>query len=350
MIVEGSAHIDASTGKISKKLEVFYNPVMKLNRDLTVLLFNSIGDKDMQICLPLGGSGVRAVRIAKEVGKGTVKSIAINDISPKAVKAIRKNLKQNSVDAEVYNKDANLFLLESKGFDYIDIDPFGTPNPFLDASVVRLARGGILAVTATDTAALAGTSPQACKRKYWAIPLRNEFMHETAIRILIRKVQLIGAQHEKALTPMFSYYSDHYYRIFFRCDKGRKKVDELLESHKYLNYDSKTMERKVSEYNIGPQFAGPLWIGQLWDKGLVNIMLQNCDKKNQRLSSLISAISAECMIDSVGFYDLHKLSKLYKIRNVPIGKILGSEVSRTHFLGWGVRSSLNINQLIGSYS
>ena len=37
-------------------------------------------------------------------------------------------------------------------FDYIDIDPFGSPNPFLAAAIGRITRNGIVAVTATDTA------------------------------------------------------------------------------------------------------------------------------------------------------------------------------------------------------
>ena len=101
----------------------------------------------------------------------------------------------------VQDKDANMFILESSGFDYIDIDPFGSPNFLLDSSVKRISRGGILAVTATDTSALAGSYPDACRRKYWAEPLRSEMMHEAGLRILIRKGQLIGAQFEKALTP-----------------------------------------------------------------------------------------------------------------------------------------------------
>jgi len=52
---------------------------------------------------------------------------------------------------------------------------------------------GFLAVTATDTSALTGTYPKATKRKYWADSYRTEFLHEQAIRILIRKVQMIGA-------------------------------------------------------------------------------------------------------------------------------------------------------------
>ena len=55
MITESSAEIDVPTGKISKQLDVFYNPVMKLNRDVSVLVLNSVSDKNMQIALPLAG-------------------------------------------------------------------------------------------------------------------------------------------------------------------------------------------------------------------------------------------------------------------------------------------------------
>jgi len=123
----------------------------------------------------------------------------------------------------IKNQDANLFLLNSTGFDYIDIDPFGTPNPFLDSAVKRISRDGILAVTSTDTAALTGTYPKATLRKYWAYSKKDEMMHETGLRILIRKIQLIAAQYDKALVPIFSYFKDHYYRIFFNSVKGKKR-------------------------------------------------------------------------------------------------------------------------------
>ena len=330
--------------KISKKLPVFYNPIMKLNRDISVLLLNSIPDKNMQIALPLAGSGVRGIRFLKELSKNKIKSIAFNDY--KTLSDIKKNLKLNNLEKDkrikLYNADANVFLLQSKGFDYIDIDPFGTPNPFLENSITRLARKGILAVTATDTAALAGSSEKACIRKYWAKPMRNELMHEIGIRILIRKVQLIGAQNDKALTPIFSYSKDHYYRLFFRCEKGKQKVDSLLKNHKYLLYNPKTMKREVSEHNYKKnyQYTGPLWAEQLWDKKLVSKMYKNCDKSNKKLSDLVSIIKEECKIGTVGFYDLHKIAKL-KGKEVPkIETILNKNTTRTHFLGWGVRTQL----------
>ena len=126
LIAEGSAVIKIKKAeKISKEMEVFYNPVMKLNRDITILLLQQFGP--MHLCDPLAASGVRSIRLAKEL---KYKSIAINDINKKAVKSIKDNLKSNKLDnnkkLKVYNDDTNLFLLNSKGFDYIDIDPFGT--------------------------------------------------------------------------------------------------------------------------------------------------------------------------------------------------------------------------------
>jgi tRNA (guanine26-N2/guanine27-N2)-dimethyltransferase len=348
-IKEGLAEIKISTEKkISKKLEVFYNPVMKLNRDISVLLLNSIDKRDMQIADPLAGTGIRGIRFLKELDKEKIKNLSFNDYC--SASYIKENLKLNELESEnifVFGEDANKFLYESKGFDYIDIDPFGTPNPFLEAAIIRLARDGILAVTATDTSALSGSSETACKRKYWSKPLKNEFMHENGIRILIRRVQLTGADNDKALIPIFSYSKDHYYRIFFRCEKGKKKVDELLKNHKYLVYNWKTTERKVvdSVFNSekGYDFAGPLWAGDLWDKTLAKKMFENCDKDNKKLFSMLFLISGECKIHAAGFYDLNKLAN---IKKRPIPKVedvlMEGKVARTHFLGWGVRTKENL--------
>jgi len=122
IIEEGKAQIKVpKEGKISRELPVFYNPVMEFNRTVSVLLFKAYGRK-MQIGLPLGGSGVRAVRFLKEVPKSLIKEVWINDIDKEAVKIIKANLKMNKVKAKVFNKDANMFMLESQGFDYVDIE------------------------------------------------------------------------------------------------------------------------------------------------------------------------------------------------------------------------------------
>ena len=341
-ITEGKAEAIIHEGKISKDLPVFYNPAMKLNRDLTIEFLKAL-DRPMKACLPLAGSGIRGIRMLLELDNI---DLHMNDGSPEAYQLIKKNLKLNDVKATVENKEAAQFMIENTGFDYIDIDPFGSPNPFLDTAIRRLSREGILAVTATDTSALCGTYRKATRRKYWAESLKNSFMHETGLRILIRKVQLIAAQYERALIPMLSYSTDHYMRVFFICHKGKQKVDQL--DFKYLLYCSACLHRKLSSDNSGAcnckekfSFAGPLYAGPLWD----NIV------KKMDLGKL-EVIKDEMDIDTPFYYNIQDICKTYGIKHQDklesiIQKLRdkGHKCSRTHFREQSIRTDAGIKEI-----
>jgi len=309
---EGSAVFEAAGGKVSKRMGVFYNPIMSFNRSITVVLLNSLPHKKLSVGLPMAATGVRGIRILKEVGKPL--EVWFNDNSQEGVALIKKNLKQNKLVSPVSCEDGSEFLLGSKGFSYIDVDPFGSPNPFLDAAVKRLARSGVLGVTATDTAPLAGTYPKACLRKYWAMPLRNEFMHETGLRILIRKVQLVAAQYERALIPVFSYYKDHYYRVFFRCEKSKQSADKIIKEHGLLSYCPKSFKKQGSGCSAKAQVAGPLWLGSLWELKLVKEMLKN---STAATSGFLKMIEQEARVGCLGFYELGAIGKRFKLRQLP---------------------------------
>ena len=346
IISEGLAKIKVQSRKIvSKDMDVFYNPVMAINRDISVLLLDSIDKNRMQIADPLAASGIRSIRFLKELVKNKIEKIYINDIDKNAANSVKENLKLNKIKnngskIKIFNEDANLFLLNSAGFDYIDIDPFGTPNPFLDAACKRLARGGILAVTATDTGALAGTFPQACIRKYWAAPKKDAAMHETGLRILIRKIQLVAAQYDKALIPVFSYSREHYMRVFLQNDKGKNKADEILKLHGIFNG------------------AGPKWLGKLFDYSLsskiYNAAIKNkIYNKNKELIRFLKIIKDESKINAVGFYDLSDVAEKNKIKQLPKKDVvkkkirkLGCHASDTHFKGEGIRSDVDLKDLI----
>ena len=329
--------------KISKELPVFYNPAMKLNRDISVLLLRAVDDSSLQVCDLLAGSGIRSVRFLAELPEGKIKSITINDSNPEARNLMKKNISANRkkfvCDAEIKLacEDANLLLHLSTGFDYIDIDPFGCPNPFLDSACRRISRGGILAVTATDTSCLAGTFPKTCMRKYWAVPKLDANKHETGLRILIRKCQLVAAQYDRALTPIFSYSKEHYMRVFFRADKSRTRTDGVLKQHGH---------RKDN-------LAGPLWLGRLWDRKLVAKMkklAKDIDYEFDR--KFLDTIAEESKIPSVGFHDIHSICKRHRLEVPPFGPVIeaikkkGFSVSRTHFTGFGLRSDIPDKDII----
>lgn len=64
-----------------------------------------------------------------------------NDISPASHKLMKDNFELNQLDPAKYKQtveDANLLLINSKKdilFDIVDLDPYGSVVPFLDASV-----------------------------------------------------------------------------------------------------------------------------------------------------------------------------------------------------------------------
>ncbi|MFQ5621741.1 MAG: hypothetical protein ACE5FT_07975 [Candidatus Nanoarchaeia archaeon] len=332
---EGSVEISVPKAKVvSKELPVFYNPVMKSNRDFTVLLLQTLGRK-LQICDPLAGSGIRVLRLLKETPEAAG-NVLVNDYREGFVKDLKKELKGNKLSSKGItfgNRDANKFMMEQKGFDYVDIDPFGTPNPFLDVAVKKLSRDGILAVTATDTSSLCGSYPNVCKRRYWAKPLRTHVMHEVGLRILIRKVQLLGTQYDKALVPVFSYSKDHYMRIFFLCKKGKKACDNVLKEHGMY------------------EESGPMWLGALGDVNIVKKMLSKGKWLDDKLYGFLKTIFGELQVGTVGFYDMHQLGKDTGVSELPKLSYVLEKVRKkhaaalTHFRPNSIRSTITKKEI-----
>ncbi|MBI4140908.1 tRNA (guanine(10)-N(2))-dimethyltransferase [Candidatus Woesearchaeota archaeon] len=363
-ITEGKATVKVPKVKIvSKAMETFYNPVMKFNRDIAIILLKALNKKHLRIADPLAGTGIRGARFLKELPASIVEQVAFNDNNKNFKKTMQSLIKLNKLPKKkisTHTQDASLFLLNSEGFDYIDIDPFGSPNHYLDAAIKRLSRNGILAVTATDTSALAGTHPKACQRKYWATPLKNEIMHEVGIRILVRKAQLVGAQHDKALQPIFSHATEHYYRIYFECIKGKKAVDNILAQHQYLLFCTKCRQTTISKQNNSncckkeSAVAGPLWAGRLWNTELVTKML-----KQKQYTTFLQTILEESKTNITGFYSLPKLAS---IAGVPVAKketIIKELTKRkfvatqTHFAGDAIKtnaSSTLLNHILSRHA
>lgn len=349
-----SVAVNPPAGDVHAGMEVFYNPVMTSNRNISILLLNSIENTEMNIADPLAGSGIRSLRFLKELKKGKIKQLYVNDMKDKFKEVFNDGLKLNKLKPKnltLSNQDANLFLQEHIGFDYIDIDPFGSPNPFLASAVARISRGGIIAVTATDTAALTGTYPKVTPRKYWAVPLKNYLMHEIGLRILIRKVQLQGIQFDKALIPILSYSKDHYFRVYFRNEKGKEKCDEVIKQHQYFLFCNNCMNFKTSVYNkercdCGKEFvfAGPLWTGKLSEEKLLEKMAENNPFLEEQ--KLLELLLGEAKFPQVGFYDLHELARKLKVNppkmELALKKLKGM---RTHFSMTGVKSNLPIQKV-----
>jgi len=364
LISEGQVKIRVpSFEKVSSRAPVFYNPVMELNRDLSVLAlqqFKSEIEKDLNICDAFGGSGIRGIRYSKEV-RGTGKAV-INDVNPKAVALARENSLENGLNnINVCQRDANLLLRLCKGkFNVVDIDPFGTPSPFIDSAAVNLPRNSMLAVTATDTSALCGTYPEPCIRKYGAKPLKTEYCHENGLRILAGYLSLSFARYKKFLTFKFSHSTEHYLRLYATVRKGAKKTDKSLQNMGYIAHCLSCLNRKVFQ-GMAPlidpicprcdhlmRVAGPMWCGDIQDSDFISGMIDKSEKlvlnRAPDAGKLLKLCKSEARAPPT-FYDIHTLCSKLKISAPPMISLLdllqgeGYMASPTHFTPTGMKTS-----------
>ncbi len=294
------AYVHSPSEYAPSKAPVFYNPVMEFNRDLSVLAlqaYQKMLQKEVLICEPLTGCGVRGIRYAVEVSG--VKKVVINDISTKAFYLAKKNVELNKVAmlVKVKNEDVNRLLSHYNAphhrFNIIDIDPFGSPVPYLDSAIRSLRDGGLLALTATDMAPLCGVHPRACIRKYGGKPLRTEYCHELAIRLLAGCVASTAAKQNIGINVVFSHCTDHYIRLYATIHYGAKKADESLKNMGYVLHCYRCFHRETKKafpiiaFNIGRcsecgsklEIAGPLWIGKIFDKQFCTVIKKESEKR-----------------------------------------------------------------------
>ena len=229
-----------------KKGDVFYNEVQALNRDLTVLVMRSYAEQrksmweakgkqmdieaapfpGISVMEALSATGLRAIRFAKEVPH--VKSVMANDMSPTAVEEISRNIRLNNVEdiVKANCQDAIAALAcRSHQFDVVDLDPYGSPVAFLDASMIAIRDNGLLGVTATDSQVFCGAAPPQCYAKYNSYPVHPaRYIHENGLRLLIRSVGDAAARHGKIAKPILSLSIDYYLRVFFSVENRKKEL------------------------------------------------------------------------------------------------------------------------------
>ncbi|MFO1534270.1 MAG: hypothetical protein ABR586_01250 [Thermoplasmatota archaeon] len=260
-----------------EKGQPFFNPGMALNRDLSVLLveaFVRAKGREVDVADALAGTGARALRLAREVEAPLI--VHANDGDANAVQALRKGIAANRLDGArigASEGDAHAFLA-ARRFDVVDLDPCGSPAPFLDAALRSVRHGGLLCATATDTGALAGKFPRVCRRRYDA----HHGLHKAAWRAEVGLRVLAGAmvrsagRFERTAVPLLSVASGHWMRVVARVEDG-PQGDASLKRLGSATLDAATGNgRFLAPGEAAAEWAGPLWTGPLHDAMLLDGM------------------------------------------------------------------------------
>ena len=345
------------------KQPAFFNPRARISRDFSIIAYSTFlqNFKGPKVFLDsLAGIGARSIRVANEIE--SVEKVFVNDINPNAIEiAMRASQLNNVTKCNFSENEACRFLsLHSKRDTrgaIVDIDPFGSPTRFLDCGIRATSHGGLLSVTATDLPVLHGLYQEACKRKYYGIPVRTEYGNEIAIRLILGCIHLVAGRLDVQIVPLFVQTNMHYYKVYVKV-LVRTDVQENMG---YIIHCKSCGHRKIqSEKGISCEVcstklesAGPLWIGELYDKTFVDMMINEQEKFLVDKSCEKTLLKCQSEIGMPGtYFTLDEIARKKQCAPLSLSKIIeklqneGYKVSQTSLNPSGFRTDARIDKIL----
>ncbi len=325
IINEGLATIKIIPGKVKKSDEVFYNPAMKINRDISVLAvraFQKMTARSLRVMDVMAATGIRGIRYALEVNN--IHEIIFNDLNPKAIELIKENVKLNNLDIpyKIYQKDAACIMHEYRFLgDVVDVDPFGTPAPYLDAAARCVSNKGLLMITFTDTAVLSATYPNVALRRYGVKISKGYRPHqELAMRVALASIAKSLSRFDKGMIPLLSIVYKHFVRVIVAIDKHKNAATKVYE-----NIGSKSYEIKGKKL-----IAENVWVGKVGDVKFVKEMLKLSNSDYAEANKVLNILKEEYKYRN--YYDIPFISKMINKRVKGLKEINKKiKVAKAHF-------------------
>ncbi|HYB79718.1 MAG TPA: hypothetical protein VEG66_08195 [Thermoplasmata archaeon] len=311
-----------------RRSPVFYNPAMAADRDLGVAFARALLPSEGE---PRRGwemtaaTGVRGLRLFHETR--AFASFTFTEANPDALAVLRDNVAR-FVGTRAVGADARKVPAEAP-FDYVDLDPYGSPVAFVPTAIAAVRAGGVVAVTATDMMVLAGAQPAACLRRYGARPVRGRLGPEGGLRILLAHLAREARKVDRSIRPLLAYARDHYVRAYVEVQDGRGDLVpvDIIDPDRWTG---------PSVGDRGPY--GPLWLGPLHDATLVGRMeVPDRVARASEVGRFLARLKEEVTVDRPFYYEANVLAQRLHLSAPPaLGTVedglrrLGFRVARTH--------------------
>ena len=286
---------------------------MQLDRDLNVAVLRALfppGPSSRRGWEMLAATGVRGLRLVEETD--AFGGFEFTEQNPAAFEVLERNVHESGhAGLRTHLADATQ-PAEKGGFDYVDLDPFGTPAPFVESALRSLGPTGVLAVTATDMPVLTGVARGVCERRYGGKPIRGPQGPEGGLRILIAYLLSEARKHSLELTPVLGYVHDHYVRVFLR---SKPRAGKPAEESKVG--DPRELGNAVPLLSgTGP--AGPMWLGPLFDPELVaRLQVPPTAQRPEEVGRFIDRLREESTADRPFYYEPNELASELHLSEPP---------------------------------
>lgn len=343
-VTEGAITLDLpdrelSDGGPARRSSAFYNPAMAPSRDLGVLVHRVL-DAD-RVLDGLAGAGARGLRL---VAEADLDHVTLNDVDPGAVETIERSVEINDLDdVTVRHGDLADLLAERPPVGAIDVDPYGTPEPWIRPAVDALDAGDVVAVAATDTRVLHGRHPETMRRRYGAELVRQEADKELGLRVLVGYIARVAAGRGLGVAPKVCFEMSHHFRCWVTLTDAPGGVGD---AHRCPGCGQAWLgDARPCACGDDPETSGPLWTGPLWDLDLLDALEIGLGtlEETAAVARLVGRLREESRGPPL-FVDIHRLGKEIG-SSVPsleeLASALGDEgyvCTRTHLVETAVRT------------
>jgi len=318
--------------------KAFYNPKAEVARGLGILAARVA--RPLSIFETFAGGGTRTLLYARYV-QPTIHHV--NEGHRGFLCELLHNYFENALPTDGLRITVSDFLTEGHGFvceglkyDWVDLDPFGSPSPFLAMALGLVKSGGYVYITSTDTATLSGKRRGDDVRLYGVALRPWETYAEMGARALIYSVWNAANNLNLHIRPVFVYYEGYAYRLLVRVrDRRNPEGVGFVQRCKGCGTYSVSVRAKGVCGVCGGEneLVGPLWTGALYDRGFLRRMFDEAKtlgwrKEQKVLKKMIEEVDVPMYypLDAFRFGRMPSPSYVVKVL-----RKAGFKASRTQF-------------------
>ncbi|XP_007434574.1 TRMT1-like protein isoform X2 [Python bivittatus] len=335
-----------------QKTDSYFNPKMKLNRQLTVCALAVLTEerKPLECLDAFGATGIMGLQWAKHLGNSV--KVTINDYNENSVTMIQENCHLNKMKVvmnfeeddcdeameegeenlpaiEVTKMDANV-IMHLRAFDFIHLDPFGSSVNYLDAAFRNVRNLGIISVTSTDISSLYSKAQHVAQRHYGCNLIRTEYYKELAARMVVAAVARAAARCNKGIEVLFAVALEHFVLVQVRVLRGPSSADDTVKKIRYLIHcqwcEERIFKREGNMIEDNPYWQlpcdchsqmpgktavelGPLWSGSLFNTGFLRRMLFEAVQYGlEDIQALLKTLICEAECTTLKQFSIHASS------------------------------------------
>lgn len=310
--------------------KTFYRPHSKITRDLGVLaakVYKQTQEK-LRVLDVMTGCGVRSIRYYLESDADYIWS---NDSNPENKETIEYNLGfilQENKGKISYQNANNIFFECYNNKDYydlVDVDAFGSPNPYLSTALWATKIGGLIYLTCTDGRTGTGHLPEKCLQVYGSYGRSHPAAQEQVLRLIIGSALQQAATMGLGIEPIFSFFTGQNYRVMLRL---LPKINLSLDNYGFLGYCHQCGEYATISYQqLGKSrcydqeekqdynytISGAMWLGNLHNKEYLKTMKNLAiNLKWRKVRDLLSTMINESNFPPY-FYTLGEIGRRGKL-------------------------------------